>query len=317
VVARCWIGVSGWAYRSWRGKFYPEDLPSRRYLEYASRRFHSLEINGSFYSLQRPRTYRRWYEVTPRGFRFAVKGHRFVTHNKKLGDVEQPLANFFASGVLLLREKLGPIVWQLSPRLSFDEARCDRFFRLLPRDTRAAARLARRHNRRLGGGSWTRTGRPRPLRYAIEVRHESFFRPEAVRLARRHGVAVVVSHSGDWPLREELTAGFVYVRLHGAPRTYASGYGAKALDRWAARIRRWHAGGEPRDAARVTDLAPPRRRARDVYVYFDNDQRAHAPRNALGLLERVRRGQGAGPTSLTSPRRWRPEPRGETRRAAP
>src|SRR3954468_7935942 len=165
------IGISGWRYPGWRGKFYPADLAQRRELEFASRTFNSVEINGSFYSLQLPSSYQRWYAETPSQFLFSVKGPRFITHMKKLRDAERPLANFFASGVLALREKLGPILWQLPPNLGFDADRLSRFFDLLPRTTEEAARLARSHDERLNGRAWTRTDQSRPLRYALEVRH--------------------------------------------------------------------------------------------------------------------------------------------------
>src|SRR5439155_4521086 len=140
------IGISGWRYAGWRGKFYPKDLPQRRELEFAASKFNSVEINGSFYSLQLPSIYQRWYLETPDDFVFAVKGARFITHMKRLRDVETPLANFFASGVLALREKLGPILWQLPASFKFDGERLTTFFELLPRDTRQASNLAGRHN---------------------------------------------------------------------------------------------------------------------------------------------------------------------------
>jgi len=266
------VGISGWNYPGWRGGFYPEGLSVRRMLAYASRRFRAVEINASFYSLQRPSTYRRWYEETPRGFVFAVKGSRYVTHMKRLGDVRVPLANFFASGVLRLEEKLGPVLWQLPPQLRFDPARVAAFLDLLPRSTGEAAALARGHDRRLAGRAWTRVERDRPIRHAFEVRHPSFLVPEFVRLLRRHGAALVFADSaGQWPYAEEVTGGFVYVRLHGSQVLYASRYTDEELDWWAARIRRWAAGGEPPDAVRITHTAPPRRKQRDVYVFFDND----------------------------------------------
>jgi uncharacterized protein YecE (DUF72 family) len=281
------IGTSGWIYRGWRGTFYPPGLPQRRVLAYLATQFNSVEVNASFYSLQRPTTYRSWYEQTPSDFVFSVKGSRFITHNKKLADVEVPLANFFASGLLLLREKLGPIVWQLPGTARFDAGRLAAFFELLPRDTRAAARLARRHDARVDGRSWTKPGPTRRIRHALEVRGEHFFVPELVRLARRHDVALVVSDAAGWPRVEELTAGFVYVRLHGAERTYASAYDERALDAWAARLDCWRRGAEPRDARRITKRSPPRRAARDVYVYFDNDFEANAPHDARHLASRL------------------------------
>ena len=287
------VGVSGWSYDAWRGDFYPAALPRRDELRYASRRLGSIEINGSFYSLQAPSTYGHWYEETPRGFVLAVKGSRFISHNKKLSDVEIPLANFFASGVLRLGEKLGPILWQTSPRARFDARRVRAFLELLPRDTKTAARLARRHDDRVRE-PWARADRDRRLRYAFEPRHPSWLVPEFVTIARDTGTAIVFSDSASWPLTEEVTAGFVYLRLHGATETYASGYAPRTLDRWAKRIRAWSEGGEPDDARRITDRRPPRRKSRDVYVYFDNDARGRTPWDARDLTERLGVGSEEG-----------------------
>src|SRR5436305_12196306 len=151
------IGISGWNYTPWRGVFYPGGLPHRRELEFASRSMNSIEINGSFYSLQRPSSYQRWHAETPPGFIFSVKGGRFITHMKKLRDVETPLANFFASGVLCLREKLGPILWQLPPNFGWNEERFSTFLEMLPRDTAAAAKLSKGYDEKLKGHAWTKT----------------------------------------------------------------------------------------------------------------------------------------------------------------
>lgn len=280
------IGVSGWSYDEWQGDFYPEDLPSDRRLEHVAGRFDTVEVNGSFYALLDPATWRGWYEATPRGFTVAVKGSRFITHDKKLAGVETPLANFFASGVLRLEEKTGPILWQLPPNLGFDADRTERFFGLLPKDTEAAAELARGHDERVED-AWTGVDANHRLRHAVEVRHETWLSAAFVRLARRAGVALVFADSGSWPYVEEPTAGFVYLRLHGSPETYASDYGDERLDRLAGRIRAWRDGGEPDDAVRITDRVPPRRKSRDIYVYFDNDARGRAPWNALALAERL------------------------------
>jgi uncharacterized protein YecE (DUF72 family) len=281
------IGTSGWLYRGWNQRFYPADLPRRAVLGYIAEQFDSVEVNGSFYGLLRPETYRRWADETPRAFRFAVKGSRFITHNKKLRDVATPLANFFASGLLALGPKLGPIVWQLPARAGFDPERLAEFFALLPRDATAAARLARRHDHRVAGRSWTRAIGRRRIRHAIEVRNPEFLVPEFIALARRARIAVVSSDAPDWPRLDEVTADFVYIRLHGAERTYASRYRDTELDAWADRIRAWQRGGEPVDARRVGDRAAPRRSGRDVYVYFDNDFEANAPHDALRLAERL------------------------------
>jgi uncharacterized protein YecE (DUF72 family) len=276
------VGISGWRYAGWRGEFYPAGLPQRRELQFAAERFDSIELNGSFYSLQRPESYRAWFaEVRPE-FRFAVKGSRYITHMLKLRNVRSALANFFGSGILALEEKLGPILWQLPPQLAFD-GRLEEFLEQLPRDTPEAAELARHHDERLRGRSFTAPLSRAPLRYAVEVRHPSFCTPALVRLLRRHGAALVVADTaGRWPLMEDVTADFVYVRLHGDVELYKSGYGRAALKRWAERIAAWHAGG---DANRARCIASParRRRGRDVYVYFDNDAKVHAPYDAMAL----------------------------------
>lgn len=282
------IGISGWTYGGWRGTFYPRELRHSDELGYASRQIDTIEINGTHYSLQRPDSFARWYDDTPEGFVFAVKGSRYITHMKQLRDVETPLANFFASGVLRLDEKLGPFLWQFSPRFGFDAERLDYFLSLLPRDTEAAAALATRHDQRLTGRAWTRTDRKRALRHAIEIRHPSFLDPAFIKLLRRQRVALVFADSVEWPYAEDVTAGFVYLRLHGSEELYASGYSDEALNHWAARVKLWSRGLQPNDARLAApDLPPPRRSARDVFVYFDNDAKVRAPFDARSLRAKL------------------------------
>lgn len=282
------VGISGWTYDGWRGRFYPEGLSRRRELEFAGRQFNAIEINGTFYRLQRPENFAAWHEQVPAGFRFAVKGSRFITHMKQLRDVRTPLANFFASGVLRLEEKLGPLLWQFSDRMRFDEQRFDTFLELLPRTTRSASRLARAHDARVSGRASLHVDEDRPLLHAIEIRHDSFLHDGFVRMLRRHGVGLVVSDAGpEWPVVEDVTAPFVYVRLHGAEQLYASGYDAAALDDWAARVRAWSRGGEPHDARRAASFGAPSAGRRDVYVFFDNDAKVHAPFDAFELADRL------------------------------
>lgn len=282
------IGISGWTYAGWRGVFYPPQLPRNRELEWASRQLNSIEINGTFYSMQRATSFQAWYDATPPAFQFAIKGSRFITHMKKLNDVDTALANFFASGVLLLREKLGPILWQFPPQLAFHEEKFANFLELLPRTTTQAARLARRHDHRVKGRAVLKADAERPLRHAFEVRHDSFLDPAFVQLLRQHNAALVVADTaGLWPYAEDVTADFVYLRLHGASELYTSGYGDDELDQWAARIRLWAAGRQPRAAALITTSSPRRRAQRDVYVYFDNDRKVRAPFDALRLAERL------------------------------
>lgn len=283
------IGISGWRYPPWRGVFYPAGLVQRRELEYASGIFSTIEINGTFYSLQRPQSFRQWHDQTPDDFVFAVKGNRFITHRLRLRDAAKPLANFLASGLLELREKLGPILWQLPPTLRYDEGLLRDFLAQLPHDTEGAARLARRRERsRMTGRSAWPADQPRALRHALEVRHESFRDPGFIALLREHQVALVVADTaGKWPLLEDVTADFLYLRLHGDRELYVSGYSDGALSDWGRRIRTWARGAQPRSARRTTPAAVPRR-PRDVYCYFDNDVKTHAPFDAQKLDRRVR-----------------------------
>jgi uncharacterized protein YecE (DUF72 family) len=287
-MARVWIGTSGWRYPPWRGVFYPQGLAQRRELAHLAGRLNSVEINGSFYSLQRPESYRAWAADTPDEFLFSVKGSRYITHLKQLRDVRVPLANFLASGVLALGSKLGPLLWQLPPRLRFEPDRLDAFLRLLPHSTGAAAQLAGEHDERLDGRAETTVVADLPLRHALEVRHPSFRDPAFVALLREHDVALVVADTaGTFPYLDDVTARFVYVRLHGDAELYTSGYSSEALDRWAARIRAWRAGEAPMSEHTVAPPAPCAPEGRDVLVYFDNDVKAHAPFDAIALAERV------------------------------
>jgi len=264
------IGISGWRYDPWRKVFYPEGLPQRRELEFCGRHFPTVEINGSFYSLQRPEYYEQWYAETPAGFVFSVKGSRYITHMLRLNRIEKPLANFFASGILNLRDKLGPFLWQFPPMFRFRPERLEPFLRLLPRTTEQALALARRRDARMIGRSRLAIDAHRKLRHAIEIRHPSFMTAEFVRLLRKHGVGLVVADTaGKWPKLFHVTADFVYVRLHGDIKIYTSGYSERALASWARRIRNWDKDG------------------RDVYVYFDNDVKVKAPFDALNLMRKL------------------------------
>lgn len=303
------IGISGWRYAPWRGRFYPPGLAQRQELAFASRVLRTIEINGTFYALQRPASYQRWHDETPDDFVFAVKGSRYITHMRQLQDVRTALANFFASGLLGLQRKLGPLLWQFPPRMPYDAARIERFLSLLPGDTAAAMALARRHDERLEGRSLLLKGTPGlPLRHAVEVRHPSFVDAGFIAALRRHRVALVVADTaGRWPLLEDLTADFVYLRLHGDKELYASGYGDAALDRWAARIEAWRQGRQVPDAHLASPTAA-RRGRRDVFCYFDNDAKVHAPYDAAHLAGRLGVAVGRGLDGEFSVRRG-PAPR--------
>jgi uncharacterized protein YecE (DUF72 family) len=286
---RIHIGISGWRYKGWRGVFYPEKLAQRRELEFASRKFDSIELNGSFYSLQRPQNFLQWHAETPQNFTFAVKGSRYMTHMLRLRNVEGALANFFAQGLLHFGAKLGPVLWQFPPNFSFEPERLEAFFALLPRTQNQAAELARNHDDRLKGRSWFRVQNDAPLRHAIEIRHESFVTEKFIRLLRRYGVGLVVADTVEWPLLMDVTSNFVYCRLHGSKQLYASGYEDDALDVWARRVVAWARGGEVTDGRRASAQDAAKRKRRDVFVYFDNDMKVRAPFDAEQLRIRVNR----------------------------
>ena len=282
------IGISGWRYTPWRGGFYPKGLTQKRELQFASRAVNSIEINGSFYALQRPERYVQWYNETPPGFVFSVKAPRFITHIKRLRDVHIPMANFFASGVLELKEKLGPILWQFPPSFKFDAELFEHFLEQLPHTTAQAVALARQHDSHLHGPASLKAHGKRALRHAVEIRHESFVDPAFVRLLKRHNVALVIADTGGkWPYREDVTSDFVYLRLHGAEELYASGYTPQALKRWGDRIEAWNHGSQPGDPQLIAPKQKPKaRKSREVFCYFDNDIKVRAPFDARSLLER-------------------------------
>lgn len=282
------IGISGWRYAPWRGDFYPNGLTQKKELRFASRAVSSIEINGSFYSLQTPERYADWYEDTPEGFVFSIKGPRYITHIRRLNEVEKPLANFFASGIFQLKEKMGPILWQFPPSFKFDPELFESFLRQLPHDSEAALAIAKGCEPRMEGRSYLAIDRKRPMRHAVEIRHTSFVDPAFVDLLRKYRVALVVADTaGKWPHQEDLTSDFVYIRLHGAEELYTSGYTDAALDEWRRRIESWNAGSQPDDARLISSKKPRRRASRQVYCYFDNDVKVRAPYDARQLLRRL------------------------------
>jgi uncharacterized protein YecE (DUF72 family) len=288
------IGISGWRYAGWRGVFYPPKLPQRRELAFAGEQFPSVEINGTFYSLQRPQSFRTWSAETPEEFVFSVKAPRLITHMYKLRNVEQALANFCASGLLELGAKLGPVLWQFPPQMKFSRERFESFFALLPRTHGAMASMARLHGERLVGRAAVAVkpdvSAETPVRHCVEIRDESFACEEFVEMLRTHDVGLVVADTVAWPLLFDVTSDFVYCRLHGSEELYASGYESDALAVWAERIVAWATGGvaEGRRACAVEAVCRPR----DVYVYFDNDIKVRAPFDALALMAKVKERMG-------------------------
>ena len=266
------IGTSGWAYPHWRGRFFPADLRQAGHLRYTAERMDGLEINTTFYGSARPTSFTAWRAAVAdlTGFRYAVKGSRYITHMKKLRDVETALANFFATGPLLLGETLGPFLWQLPPNLGFDEAVLEAFFERLPRDAAAGQRLARKHDARFKDRATSERGpnlpARAPLAHAVEPRHASFESDAFVKLCERQRIAIVhADTAGKHVALEAPGADLAYLRLHGSKQLYASRYDDDELAAWAARVRKLE--------------------AREVYVFFDNDGSAHAPHDAIRLRD--------------------------------
>jgi uncharacterized protein YecE (DUF72 family) len=256
------IGIGGWTYEPWRGAFYPGNLPQKRELEYASRQLTSIEINGTYYGSQKPASFAKWRDETPDGFVFAVKAPRFAMNRKVLADAGSTIARFFASGVMELRDKLGPINWQFLPTKKFDPADFEAFLELLP--TEAAGCV---------------------LRHAVEVRHDSFSSPEFVALARKHGVAVVIAGDSRYPQIADATAPFVYVRIMGTQATEDLGYSDAALNLWVARARAWASGAV---AEGLGCVEPQRARGkRDVYLYVISGHKVRNPATAMSLIQRL------------------------------
>jgi uncharacterized protein YecE (DUF72 family) len=269
-MAKSWIGISGWTFPGWDKSFYPKDLVKRRQLEFASRQLNSIEINGTFYSLQKPASFQKWYGETPEGFQFAVKGPQFITHILRLKDVAEPLANFFASGLLCLKEKLGPLLWQFPPNVMLKDDRFERFLRLLPHDAKSAARLAKKHGKKVEGRSYTKASGDFPVRHAFEFRHPSFLNKDFTAMLKAHNVAFVFAHAGGQraPYTEEPTADFIYARLHGEGKTYRKGYPDREIAEWAKKIQEWN-------------------KERDAFIYFSNEAKVYSPAGATTLIKRL------------------------------
>lgn len=261
------IGISGWTFPPWRGSFYPKGMPQRQELEYASRQLGSIEINGTFYSLQKPETFQNWHDSVPESFKFAVKAPQYLTHIRRLKDVEEPLANFFASGLLCLGKKLGPILWQFPPNVMLKDDRFEKFLKLLPRTMTEGASLAREHGPKVKGRAWTKAASKGPIQHAFEFRHKSFQSPDFLKLLKAHNAGLVLSQDHPkWPYLEALTADFVYVRLHGTGMK--KGYSPKQLAEIASKAERWA-------------------KQREVFVFFSNDAKETSAKNALQMRDRL------------------------------
>ena len=281
------VGISGWRFDGWRGTFYPDDLTQKRELEFASRKLNSIELNGTFYYTQKPQSFRQWRKETPDDFVFSIKGSQFITHIRKLENVEGALANFLAQGMLCLGKKLGPILWQLPPQTSFNAERIESFLKLLPHTHKQAAAYARQRDEWMATRSWFDVEADMPFRHAMECRHKSFATPEYIALLRKYGVALVVADSVKWPVMMDTTADFVYCRLHGSDKIYPDGYTEEGIDTWAHRIIAWSRGEEVSDGTRVHPEPGSQQSSRDVFVYFDDDNKVRAPHDAQSMSMRI------------------------------
>ncbi|HET9086199.1 MAG TPA: DUF72 domain-containing protein [Acidobacteriaceae bacterium] len=277
------VGISGWTYKPWRGVFFPAKLPQKRELEFASSAFRTIEVNGTFYSLQRPSSFQSWAERTPDDFVFSIKASRYITHVRRLRSIEVPLANFFAAGLLKLGPKLGPILWQFPPNFQYSYHLLEEFFLILPRDTEAAAVLAQGHDRLTEDRCYAETDKKRPIRHAIEIRHSSFVNPEFIKLLRKHNIGLVCADAVEWPRLMDVTSDFIYCRLHGSEQLYTSGYDRTSIARWGERAVAWASGADFVGGDYASQAHPRPRVRRDVFVYFDNDAKVRAPRDARAL----------------------------------
>lgn len=261
---RVYVGVGGWTFEPWRGVFYPEKLPQAKELNYAASKLTSIEVNGTYYSSQKPETFRKWANEVPDGFVFSVKASRYSTNRRVLAEAGDSIKRFYDQGLTELRDRLGPVLWQFAPTKKFDEADFGKFLELLPRERDGLA-----------------------LRHVVEVRHDSFRSPAFVALLRRFGVAVVFAEHASYPAIADVTADFVYARLQKGSDDIATCYPPKALDAWAERLKTWAAGGEPKDLPKVDEKAA-KKQPRDVFAYVIHEGKVRAPAGAMELIERVK-----------------------------
>jgi uncharacterized protein YecE (DUF72 family) len=258
------IGIGGWTFEPWRGVFFPEGLPHKRELEYASRALTAIEVNGTYYSGFKPATFEGWAKTAPDGFVFALKASRFCTNRKVLAEAGDSIAKFVGQGIVELGDKLGPILWQFMATKKFDADDFGAFLKLLPTTHEGVK-----------------------LRHAVQVRHESFHVPEFVALARAAGVSIVYADSESYPAIADVSGDLVYARLESAQEAITTGYDDAALDRWAEVARSWASGGQP-DGLPYASEAAPAKTPRETFVFFINGAKVRAPAGAQALIERVR-----------------------------
>jgi len=259
-------GMGGWTFEPWEKSFYPDKLPKAKQLNYASRQVPTIEVNGTYYSSFKEPTFVKWANESPDGFVFSLKGNRFVTNRRVLGEAGESMVRFLDSGVAALGEKLGPILWQFAPTKRFDPDDFEAFLKLLPQKQDGVA-----------------------LRHALEVRHDSFVTPAFPELAGKYGAAIVYADHATYPAIADVTGDFVYARLQTGKDDNPDCYEPVRLDQWADRVKSWAAGKEPADLPKADTGTTAPEKPRDVFVYFITEGKVRAPFGAQALMKRVDR----------------------------
>ena len=259
-------GMGGWTFEPWDTSFYPEKLPKAKQLQYASRQVPTIEVNGTYYSSFKEPTFIKWASEAPDGFVYSLKGNRFVTNRRVLGEAGESMMRFLGSGVAALGEKLGPILWQFAHTKKFDHDDFEAFLKLLPEKQDGVA-----------------------LRHTVEVRHPSFVVPEFAALLRKYNVPVVYADHATYPAIADVTGDFVYARLQTGSDDIPTCYAPEALDEWVARAETWAQGGVPTDLPRADPAHDAPIKPRDVFVYFITSGKVHAPQGAMAFMERINR----------------------------
>ena len=259
-----YVGIGGWTFEPWRGTFYPEKLPQKRELEYASQHLTSIEVNGTYYGSQKPESFRKWHDETPENFVFSLKGSRFTTNRKELAQAKESVERFIGSGILELRDKLGPINWQFMETKKFEPVDFEAFLKFLPE-----------------------TVEGRRLKHSVEVRNDSFAAPDFVELARKHNVAIITAGDSKFPQIADPTADFVYLRIMGTDEKHKKGYSEAELDAWAKRAQAYAAGDIPDDLRSVSEKSA-KKTPRDVYLYVISGHKDVNPAAAMALIERLK-----------------------------
>jgi uncharacterized protein YecE (DUF72 family) len=258
------IGVGGWTFEPWRRVYYPATVKQKDELRYMSGRLTAIEINGTYYSLQKPQTWAKWAAETPADFQFTIKGSRFATNRKVLAEAGESVTRFMAQGLTELGDKLGPIFWQFAPTKKFDPEDFEAFLGLLPKSADGLS-----------------------VRHAVEVRNDSFLTPEFPALLRKYGVGLVYADHGTYPQMADLTADFVYARLQTGSDDIATAYPEGDLDAWAERLKTWARGAEPADLPKADQAHACLAMPREVFAFIIHEGKVRAPHGAEALIARV------------------------------